>query len=276
MPELPEVETICRGLRPLVVDRSVEEILCSGKSLRHPIPQLLMTEQLPGHRIVGLERRAKYLLLRFDHDALLIIHLGMTGNLGIFSPDAIPARHCHVRFRLSDGLELRYTDPRRFGAISLLLCEEIGDLESTFFKTTGPEPFSEAFNAKYLQELARGRSLPVKSLLMTNQVVAGIGNIYANESLFAAGILPGRQAQKVTMLQWQRLVEAARTVLHHAIACGGSTISDFRNANQQSGYFQMNFQVYGRQGQPCPRCGQPIDKVQIGGRASYFCNGCQS
>ncbi len=198
MPELPEVETICRGLRPLVIDRVVEKILYSDKELRRPVPRSAMDDKLVHHRIVEIRRRAKYLLVQFDSGVLLVIHLGMTGNLGIFPPDTLPARHCHVRFQLSDGMELRFTDTRRFGAIYLLSAVEAADLENTFFQNTGPEPFSDAFNADYLRRLAKSRSLPVKSMLMNNQVVAGIGNIYANESLFVAGIAPGRRAADIT------------------------------------------------------------------------------
>lgn len=275
MPELPEVETICRGIRPHIVARTIERIEHSGKDLRTPVPYQSMCRHLVGTRIVNVRRRAKYLLVTMDNDWMLVIHLGMTGNLGMFSPATAPASHCHVRFLLSDGQELRYTDTRRFGSMHILAPAEVAGLEETFFRTTGPEPFSEGFNAEYLYSHARNRSIPVKSFVMTNRIVAGVGNIYANESLFKAGISPRRKVNRISRKSWQRLITCIREVLAHAIECGGSTISDYVNASQESGYFQINFQVYGREGEPCTRCGGVIRKLPIGGRASYYCPKCQ-
>lgn len=275
MPELPEVETICRGIRPHVVGRTIEHIAHSGKSLRSPVPLEGMQRLLPGRVILEVRRRAKYLIFEFDSGCLLVIHLGMTGNLGVFSPDLTTAKHCHLRFLLSDGMELRYMDVRRFGSMNVFEPDEAALLEEAFFSTTGPEPFSEAFNAEYLYQAAQNRSIPVKTFIMNNQVVAGVGNIYANESLFKAGLDPRRKACSISKKSWQQLISSIREILAQAIECGGSTISDYVNADQESGYFQMNFQVYGREGQECNTCGSEIVKRQIGGRASYHCLTCQ-
>lgn len=275
MPELPEVEVICRGIRCFLIDRTVTNIQCSGKKLRHPVPLEAMQRVMLNQKITSVERRAKFLQLGLEKGEMVIIHLGMTGNLGIFPPTAPRAKHDHVRWLLDNGTELRYNDIRRFGSIQLLAADEVADREKTIFNTTGPEPFSKEFTAEYLQNLARGKLLAVKLFIMTNQIVAGIGNIYANESLFSAGILPSRKAQEITRKNWERLVIEIRIVLAHAIECGGSSISDFLNASQEKGYFQINFKVYGRAGMPCTRCSAKIEKQKIGGRASYFCPKCQ-
>ena len=275
MPELPEVETICRGIRPHVLARTVCTIWHDGKQLRQPVPMEALHKHILGGTIIDVQRRAKYILMEFDSGDLLAIHLGMTGNLGLFTPDSPPSKHCHLGFSLSDGMELRYTDIRRFGSIAFIARDERHALEETFFRTTGPEPFADKFSASYLRQKAAGRSIPVKTFIMTNQIVAGVGNIYANESLFMAGISPKKSVHRISRAAWQRLVTAIREVLDHAIACGGSTISDYVNADQESGYFQINFKVYGKAGEPCSVCGTPIGKEQIGGRASFFCPLCQ-
>lgn len=275
MPELPEVETILRGVRPHLLGRKVLEISHSGKDLRQPVPMVVLRNNLLGSEIVDVRRRAKYLLVCFSNHCIMTIHLGMTGNLGIFSSDIIPSPHCHLRFRLDNDRELRYTDIRRFGSVQLIEPEETASMEETFFATTGPEPFAESFNADSLFKAAQSRSIGVKTFIMTNSIVAGVGNIYANESLHRAKIAPARKACSLTRKNWAKLVTAIREVLEHAIECGGSTISDYVNADQESGYFQINFQVYGREGEPCHSCGTPINKQQLAGRASYHCPSCQ-
>jgi len=275
MPELPEVETICRGIRPHIIGRKIEDILHSGKNLRAPVPLKKMVQILQEQSIIDVRRRAKYILTEMEDNSLLILHLGMTGNIGIFPPEREVTKHCHLRFLLSDGLELRYTDARRFGSVHAFSPDEAENIETTFFLTTGPEPFSSEFTPEYLLRKASTRSIPVKNFIMTNQIVAGIGNIYANESLYMAGIHPLSAASSITNKSWKRLIECIHQVLTHAINCGGSTISDYVNAFQESGYFQINFQVYGRGGKPCNRCGTNIIKQQIGGRASYSCPTCQ-
>ena len=275
MPELPEVEVICRGLRPLLTNRTITAIRCSGKSLRYEIPHVAMNELLCGQTIRSVSRRAKYLLIATEEETLIIIHLGMTGNLGIFPREDPLKGHDHVCWQLDNSLELRLNDTRRFGAVWLLSPEKARDLESGFFAGTGPEPFSQRCTPAHFMALARKRRQPVKTFLMDSKVVAGIGNIYASEILMAAGIHPLRQAGALEKDDWQRLIPLMRRILNQAIECGGSTISDFINASGESGYFQMNFKVYGRKGHACRQCGTLIEKMQISGRASYFCPRCQ-
>lgn len=275
MPELPEVEVICRGLRPHLTGQTIIAVLGSGKPLRHIVPLAAMDETLRGKRIGAVFRRARYLLVEFEDQSLLVIHLGMSGNLCFF-PDNAPVRsHDHLRWQLENGLELRLHDSRRFGGIWLLDPQQARTRESGFFAATGPEPFSPLCTPAHFMALARGRRQPVKPFLMEGKVVAGIGNIYANEALFAAGIHPARPVDTLKKSHWQRLVPLIRETLEQAIACGGSTISDFINAGGESGYFQMNFKVYGRKAAPCPRCATPIETIRLGGRTSYFCPRCQ-
>lgn len=276
MPELPEVEVICRGIRPHLVGRQVIAIHESGKKLRQSVPIEQLHLELIGQSVTAVTRRAKYLEIEVETGAMLLIHLGMTGNLGFFPPTAAPAKHDHLRLTLDNHSELRFNDSRRFGSIQILSAAETPNREETVFNTTGPEPFSEAFTADHLHQLAKGRDLPVKTFIMTNQVVAGIGNIYANESLFRAGVHPAKKVRTLTKKQWRLLILEIREVLEQAIACGGSTISDFINAGREKGYFQVNFRVYGREGEPCPTCAAAnIDKIKLGGRASYYCPKCQ-
>ncbi len=275
MPELPEVEVICRGILPHLLERTVTAIHHSDKQLRRPVPIDFLRREMIGHRITAVTRRAKYLQISIDSGAMLIIHLGMTGNLGFFAPACDPAKHDHLRFTLDNDTELRYNDSRRFGSMQILSSRETADREATVFKSTGPEPFSDAFSPDYLHRLAKGKDLAVKVFIMNTRVLAGVGNIYASESLFRAGILPDRKVRNISKKDWARLITATREILQHAITCGGSTISNFINARQEKGYFQVNFKVYGRQGDPCPICQEKIEKVRLGGRASYFCPKCQ-
>jgi len=275
MPELPEVEVICRTIRPFLKNRTIKAIYHNGKNLRHEVPLQAMREELADNQIVTIERRAKYLLVNFETSALLIIHFGMTGNLGIFPRSSPVAKHDHIRFLLENGTELRFNDTRRFGSMHVIFPQEQKNIEQTFFKTTGPEPFADDFSGKYLQKLALGKSQSVKTFIMTNQTVAGIGNIYANESLFAAGIRPSRKVNNISLKSWNRLVAEIQKVLRHAISCGGSTVSDFVNANQGKGYFQMNFKVYSKNGHSCSTCSSTIKKITVGGRASFYCPKCQ-
>lgn len=275
MPELPEVEVICQGLQPYLADRVITAVHGSGKHLRHLVPLAAMQEFLCGQKIREVTRRAKYLLIECSSETLLIIHLGMTGNLGIY-PQSSPGKpHDHLCWRLDNGMELRLNDIRRFGGVWLLPPEQAREREKVFFASAGPEPFSPLCTPTHCMTLAGKRNLPVKTFLMEGKAVAGIGNIYANETLFAVGIHPARPVRSLKKRDWQQIIPALRLILAQAIDCGGSTISDFINASGESGYFQVNFKVYGRKGKPCPQCGAMIDKIQIGGRASYFCPRCQ-
>lgn len=275
MPELPEVEVISRGLRPLLIHRKIQSIWYSGKNLRNPVDLAILCAETTEAVIMDVRRRAKYIQLHLNTGGIIVIHLGMTGNLGVFQSPSPRIKHDHLEWVLADNTILRYNDSRRFGSIQYLAPEDSLQIEHIFYKNTGPEPFSEEFCAKYLYETAQKTSISVKQFLMTNKVVAGVGNIYANESLFRAKIKPWRKARAISKKQWNKLVVDVREVLTEAIECGGSTISDYLNASQERGYFQMNFSVYGRKGLPCIVCGSLIEKKVLGGRASFFCRCCQ-
>ncbi len=275
MPELPEVEVVRKGLELHLPGRIITAVRHDGKKLRSEVPYRDMQTLLPGNSIVALKRRAKYLLIEMSNTTLLIIHLGMTGKLGLFEKSSPALVHDHIAWQLDNGLELRFNDVRRFGSVSLIKKEQLSTLEDTFFKTTGPEPFDADFNADYLYRRAAGRTVPVKNFIMNSSVVAGIGNIYANESLFAAGIRPSRPAGKISLKRWELLIVKTRAVLRHAICCGGSSISDFIGASGEKGYFQIRFCVYGRTGEQCPHCAASIKALRLGGRASFFCPKCQ-
>lgn len=276
MPELPEVEVICRGIRPHLIGHHITAVHHSGKNLRLPVPVSALQQKLPGRTIVDVSRRAKYIQISFDTGVMLIIHLGMTGNLGFFSTTTKLAKHDHVQFTLDNGSQLRFHDVRRFGSMYVIPEQDTAAIESTVFRTTGPEPFGDEFTPLYLQHRARNKQVSVKVFIMNSQVVAGIGNIYASESLFKAGILPTKKVQTLHLTEWKRLTREIQNVLYHAIECGGSTISDFVNAGQKKGYFQIQFKVYGKQGENCSICGTEIHKIQLGGRATYYCPQCQN
>ncbi len=275
MPELPEVEVIRQGLLPHLQGRVVKSIHYSGKKLRTEVPIELMRSCLYGSTISSVRRRAKYLLFPTDRDDLLIIHLGMTGNLGLFEKGSPLATHDHLRFLLDNNLELRYNDTRRFGSVHLLTHDQTTDLENTFFNTSGPEPFSDQCSAEYLIKRAGDSVQAVKTFIMNSKTLVGVGNIYANESLFSAGIHPQTPAGKLKLTDWQHLINQIRTILSWAIECGGSTISDYINASGERGYFQANFRVYGREGKPCKICSTTLEKIVISGRASFHCPQCQ-
>lgn len=275
MPELPEVEVVCRGLKPHLLGQQVVSIQHSGLQLRLPVPMVSMEKEMLGATILDIQRRAKYIQIFLDTGAMLIIHLGMTGNLGIFPSSKSKVKHDHLYWSLGNGKELRYHDVRRFGFLVMLSEKEVSNRENTVFKTSGLEPFDEKFSGTYLYNKTKGKDVMVKTFIMNSQIVVGIGNIYANESLYSAGIRPTRKVARITKKQWTTLAAAIRQILSHAIECGGSTISDFLNASQQRGYFQMNFKVYGKSGKQCSQCKTPIKSKKITGRASFYCPLCQ-
>lgn len=275
MPELPEVEVTCQGLRPHLLERSILAVHSSGKSLRQPIPVDLLHRCVCDNIILTVERRAKYILIRFTGGAVLVIHLGMTGRLGIFPKNAEAARHDHLLFTLDNEMDLRFNDARRFGSVAVWPADEAEELEQIFLARQGLEPFSAEFSGSGLQELARQCSLPIKSFLMDSRRISGIGNIYANEILFAAGIHPLCPARTLNREQWGKIARCAVLILRQAVAAGGSTISDFLGAGGQPGYFQLQLAVYGKKGAACPRCGEEIRKEVITGRAAFFCLQCQ-
>ena len=270
MPELPEVETIRRGIEPHVVGRNIDRVVVRDRRLRWPIARGF-EKQLAGRAIRAVERRGKYLLLDLGGDRV-ILHLGMTGNLSLQEPGRPLRKHDHLDLELSGDLVLRFHDPRRFGAALFWPARQ---RQHALMRNLGPEPLTEAFNAEYLTRLARGRSAPVKNFLMDGRVVVGVGNIYAVEALFRAGIRPMRRAGRVTRAEYAALVHAVRAVLNDAIAAGGTTFRDFRDSNGEPGYFVQKLFVYDRAGQPCRRCRAPIKRLAIGQRSSYYCPRCQ-
>ncbi len=272
MPELPEVEVICQGLKPHVEGRRIREIICGPKELRLAIPRTDLQEHICGAQIKNVRRRAKYLLFEMDNGCRLLVHLGMTGRLGVFPAKAPRALHDHLLFRFDDNMEMRYNDTRRFGFVTV---QGGGDDRIDPLARLGPEPFWDDFNAGYLQERAGRRLQPIKNFLMDSQVVVGIGNIYANEILFAAAIHPTMPIGSLTLTQWRTIIDRSREVLTRAIRSGGTTISDYVNASGQPGYFQLELAVYGRNGEKCRQCQTTIEKQTLAGRATYFCPCCQ-
>ena len=275
MPELPEVEVTRLGLLPHLPGQTVTAVFWSGKRLRLPMPVTVLEEEIRGGTVASLDRRAKYLLVRMEQGSVLVLHLGMTGKLGIFPQSSARKTHDHLCLSLANGFELRFNDARRFGSVMVWPKERAAHLEEEFSRSQGIEPFGPDFTAENLLRLAEGRRQPVKLLLMDAKIISGIGNIYANETLFAAGIHPQTPAGSLNAAQWRCVADCAVAILHRAIAAGGSTISDFLGSSGQPGHFQLQLAVYGRQNQPCPSCGEKICKTLLGGRASFFCPQCQ-
>lgn len=270
MPELPEVETTLQGIHPFVMNAELSSVVVRNASLRWPIP-VADLELLIGQRIVQASRRAKYILLRFDK-ATMILHLGMSGSLRVLDKTQTPKKHDHVDLGLNDEKILRFNDPRRFGC---LLLTHDDPKEHKLIAHLGPEPLNDGFDGKYLFEQSRKRNVPVKNFIMQGQVVVGVGNIYASEALFLAGIRPTRSASKVTQREYSKLVEAIKFVLQRSIEMGGTTLKDFTQADGQAGYFKQQLQVYDRLNEPCRECGTLIKKVVIGQRSSFYCSQCQ-
>ena len=270
MPELPEVETTRRGVEPHVVGRTIERLTVYDPRLRWPVPPDL-AKLAKGRRIDQVDRRSKYLLFRLGSDTLLV-HLGMTGSLRVYRKPPARRTHDHVDLVLDDGTLLRYHDPRRFGAM-LWLTDPASD--HPLLARLGPEPFDPSFDGAYLWKALRTRKAAMKLVLMDNSVVVGLGNIYANEALFRAGIRPTTPARKVSRPRIARLVDEVRAVLSEAIAKGGSTLRDYVDARGEPGYFQFAYFVYGREGEPCRVCKTPIRMRRLGARASFYCPGCQ-
>lgn len=270
MPELPEVETTLRGIHPFLQQQRIKSVSVRNGNLRWPVPADL-SSRLRGHTVLRVWRRGKYLLIDFSHGSLLI-HLGMSGSLRILSENIPPKTHDHIDLLLASGHLLRYTDPRRFGCF--LWCE--GDpLLTPQLAGMGPEPLSPAFDADYLWQQSRGRKVATKQWLMNGAVVVGVGNIYANEALFMAGVRPQRPAGKLRRVEVERLVEAVRTVLTRAIEQGGTTLRDFVDSEGKPGYFAQELMVYGRGGEPCVRCETTLKEVRLGQRSTVYCPGCQ-
>lgn len=270
MPELPEVEVTCRGIEAYLANRHITQVIIRNTSLRWPVSSELTT-LLPGQRIDTVTRRAKYLLLNCSKGTL-IIHLGMSGSLRILPTPTPSLLHDHFELWLDSGNMLRFRDPRRFGAI---LWWNGNIQQHPLFQKLGPEPLTDAFNAQFLYEKTRGRRVSIKGALMNQHIVVGIGNIYANEALFHAGIIPLIAANSLSLACCAKLVDAVKNTLQQAIEAGGSSLRDFTDCNGRPGCFQQQYWVYGRNEQPCRQCGAPINKTRQGQRSTFYCMQCQ-
>lgn len=269
MPELPEVETVRRGLAPICIGQRVLRVIVRDARLRWPVPADLST-QLAEQTIQRLDRRGKYLLFQLERGTLLV-HLGMTGKLRFFTTPPPPDKHDHLDLQLANGGLLRFTDPRRFGAV--LYTVEAGN--HPLIAPLGLEPLDPAFTGAHLYRLTRNRRVPLKAFIMDAHQVVGVGNIYANEALFRAGIRPQLGAGKLSRPRAEKLVAAIKAVLTEAIAAGGSTLRDYVDGFGQPGWFQLQYFVYGRGGEACRVCGTPIRLSRTGGRATTWCPRCQ-
>lgn len=270
MPELPEVETTRRGILPHVAGQIIAGMTVREHRLRWPVAPDLAAA-LVGLRVETVDRRAKYLLFRTGKGSLML-HLGMSGCLRVFPPPLPePGRHDHVDILLASGQCLRYTDPRRFGSLHWIPA----GAGHALLDRLGPEPFDPGFTGERLHMQSRNRRITVKSFLMDGHIVVGVGNIYASEALFQAGIRPDRLAGRVGLGRYRRLVTAVRHVLQAAIAAGGTTLRDFVGSGGKPGYFSQQLRVYGREGLPCPDCGAAIRQQVIAQRATYYCTHCQ-
>lgn len=281
MPELPEVETVRRGLQPHLEGHRLTRVQLNRPDLRFPLPER-MAERLTGAEITSLSRRAKFLIAETDRGERLIMHLGMSGRFTIetredraetpgefaHARDTNP-KHDHVEFITDAGTRIVFNDPRRFGYMQMFTADE------TPFEALGPEPLSNAFNADYLYERFRGKKSPVKSVLLDQSVIAGLGNIYVCEALYRSGISPKRLASNIGKPRIEALTIAIRDVLNEAIEAGGSSLKDFANTEGGLGYFQHSFAVYGRENEPCRGCAKPLKRLVQSGRSTFYCSACQ-
>jgi formamidopyrimidine-DNA glycosylase len=289
MPELPEVETVRRGLEPILVGNAFARVEQRRPDLRFPLPKRF-GERLSGRKIEALDRRAKYLLARLDDGEVLVMHLGMTGRfsidqngkLGAFVHEQQQApKHEHIVFHLGDGTSVRYSDARRFGYMDLIPTKGLD--QHALFKGLGVEPLSPAFTAEWLAARLKGKATSIKAALIDQRLIAGLGNIYACEALFRAGISPLKLAGSLVTKsgkptkKTEALVAAIKAVLEDAIKAGGSSLRDYRRANGELGEFQHRFKVYGREGKPCSRkgCGGTVRRIVQGGRSTFYCPNCQ-
>lgn len=272
MPELPEVEVTRRGVAPHVEGLVVTDVLLRHDGLRWPFPPDL-ARMLRGRKVLATGRRGKYLLLNFEHGSL-ILHLGMSGSLCVIDADEPPRKHDHFELVLG-RVALRLNDARRFGAVLWHDAAEGGIENHLLLRTLGVEPFTPAFTAELLYKSTRGRSAPIKQVLLAGDIVVGVGNIYASESLFEAGINPNTPAQRIGLARYVKLAAAVRRILAAAIDKGGSTLRDFRGADGRPGYFQQEYFVYDRAGLPCRKCGAAVRQIRQGQRSTFYCVNCQ-
>ncbi len=269
MPELPEVETTRRGIAPYCEGQVIAGVRVRNGNLRWPVPADL-GQRLKGQTIRSVSRRAKYLLLNLD-TGTVIVHLGMSGSLRVITDNSLPLRHDHVELALASGIRLRFNDPRRFG------CWLWSDTANThpLIANLGPEPLAPEFNAALLYHRSRNRQVPVKSFIMDNHVVVGVGNIYANEALFKSGIHPKRKASRISLDRYHKLADAISETLSAAILMGGTTLRDFVNSDGKPGYFAQSLLAYGRGGEPCKECGASMKEIRMNNRSTVYCTHCQ-
>lgn len=274
MPELPEVETTKNGIAPHILNRVVTGVTVRHPTLRWPIPKEL-DKILKNCQLTHITRRAKYLLLSFSHSnrqGTLLVHLGMSGSLRIVDATSPLLKHDHVDIAFSDNVILRYCDPRRFGCILWL---DTAPDEHKLLAHLGPEPLSDSFSGEYLWQASRNKKVQVKQFVMDQKVVVGIGNIYASEALFTAGVRPSKEAGKVSKRSYELFAEEAKRILQRSITQGGTTLRDFVGGDGKPGYFAQQLLVYGRKGKPCPSCQSKLQEIKISNRSSVFCPVCQ-
>lgn len=271
MPELPEVETTRLGIEPYIKDQEVKEVIIRNRNLRWPITATLKKDLL-NKKIIKIDRRGKYLLF-YMANACALIHLGMSGSLRIVKSGTKPEKHDHLDILFKSGNILRFHDPRRFGSI---LLTKRDPLQHKLIKHLGPEPLTENFHGTWLHKRSRKRIQVIKNFIMDSHNVVGVGNIYASESLFIAGINPKQKAGNVSLQRYELLVNAIKEILNRSIKQGGTTLRDFVNSEGKPGYFQQQLNVYGRTGQPCKQCNSTIKEVKLGQRSSFYCSSCQS
>lgn len=269
MPELPEVETIVRGVRPVVSGQRIARVVVRDGRLRWPVADDL-APRLAGCTVRDVSRRAKYLVFDSGPESL-IAHLGMSGRLLMVAADTPPAKHDHVDVVLGSGLAVRLRDPRRFSSLHVAAAP----YEHPLLIGLGPEPLGDSFHSRYLFAVSRARTLSIKDLLLNGRIVAGVGNIYATEALFAARVHPATPAGRIGRMRFERIAAAVRTVLQRAIDAGGTTLRDYRAPGGEPGLFAIKLAAYGRAGQPCPRCDAAIRALRQGGRSSFYCPRCQ-
>lgn len=272
MPELPEIEVLKRSLEPRLVGRRVLEVRVDAPALREPLDRRALGA-LAGRRIERLGRRSKYLLIEVEGGRTLVIHLGMSGRLTLAPEAAGREPHEHLSFRLDAGERLRLRDPRRFGVAFVAATLDLD--RDRHFLHLGVEPLAPALTGRQLAALAAGRRGPVKSFLMDGRLLVGVGNIYATEALFRAGIHPARSVARISRARWAALAAAVVEVLERAIRAGGTTLNDFADGGGNAGYFQVELAVYGRAGEPCPRCAAPVRRLVQSNRSSFYCPRCQ-
>lgn len=271
MPELPEVETTRRGIEPHVAGARIDEVIVRRRDLRQPVPDSVALWE--GRTVTGVGRRSKYLLLEVDDGSVMMIHLGMSGSLRVIAPAELWKKHDHVGITLANGLQLRFHDPRRFGLVLRIEREALAG--HPLLAGLGPEPLEAEFTAAHLKTAFARRSVAVKLAIMDAKTVVGVGNIYASEALFRAGILPATPANRLRKPKLETLAAAIREVLADSIREGGTTLRDFLNSDGEPGYFKQRLFVYGRAGEPCRVCGTAISQAVMGQRSTYWCPRCQ-